>query len=165
MDAKDRREKILTLLRTEARLSAEQIAERLQLTADEVSQVIVACEADDTIHGYYALISETAFAERGAHALIEVSVQPERDTGFDRIAKQLSKFPEVTDVLLVSGSYDLLLMVSGESLHDVADFVASKLSPQEGVRSTRTHFMLKKYKEAGFQLEKDEEHERLSVTP
>ena len=94
-----------------------------------------------------------------------MSIEPERDTGFDRIAKNISKFSEVSDVMLVSGNFDLQLIVVGEDLNDIADFVSRKLSTLDGIRSTRTHFMLKKYKESGFQLEDDEEYERLKVTP
>lgn len=160
-----RNEQILELLRKNARLSAEQIAERLDLDADTVREVIADAEAKQIIRGYYALIHDDGFQRQQVRALIEVHVQPEREVGFDRIAKSLSRFDEVSDVILVSGGYDLLLTVTGESLQDVADFVAGKLATIQGVQSTRTMFMLRKYKEAGFQLEGDEVYERLQVTP
>lgn len=159
------REQVLRLLERNARLSASQIAERLLLDEALVAELLAEAERENLIRGYHALVDENAYAEQPARALIEVSVEPERDVGFDRIARSLSKFPEVTDLVLVSGSYDLLLTVVGTSLHEVADFVASKLSPHPGVRSTRTHFLLKKYKQAGFQLEDDEDYERLRVSP
>jgi DNA-binding Lrp family transcriptional regulator len=156
---------ILGLLRQNARLTSAQIAERLELTAAQVEQVIERCEAASVIRGYYTLIDDEALGQQKVRALIEVCVQPERDGGFDPVARRLAKFPEVTDVILVSGSYDLQLLVEGQDLQEVAHFVASKLAPLEGVQSTRTHFLLKKYKEAGFQYEEDEDYERLKVSP
>ncbi len=165
MEHRERRERVLVALRQDARLTAAQLAERLALPEDEVRTIIRTAESDHTIRGYSVLLNDNAFAHPPVRALIEVSVQPERDAGFDRLARQLSRFPEVTDVQLVSGNYDLLLTVWGETLQDVANFVASKLSPLAGVRSTRTHFLLRRYKEAGFQMEEDEHYERLRVTP
>lgn len=163
MDA--RKEQVLALLQKNARLSYAQLAERLQLAEAEVKSFVEQAEQDHLIHGYYAVVHDSAFKRPHVRALIEVNVQPERDTGFDRIARCLAKFPEVTDVTLVSGGYDLLLTVVGETLQEVADFVASKLAPMEGVRSTRTMFVLRKYKESGFEFEKEEQYERLRVTP
>lgn len=158
-------EQVLTVLRQNARLSAEQIAERLNLAPAEVESIIAEAEAAQTIRGYYALVKDKGFHHPRVRALIEVNIQPEREFGFDKIAKSISCFTEVTDVILVSGGYDLLLTVEGENLQEVADFVAGKLATLHGVRSTRTMFMLRKYKEAGFQLEENELYERLKVTP
>ena len=159
------REKILKLLQKNARLSSTCIAEMLMISEKEVESIIKECEEQNIIRGYYALINEDNLPKQRVRALIEVSVEPERDSGFERIARNISKFSEVTDVLLVSGNFDLQLIVVGDSLNEVANFVSRKLAPLDGIHSTRTHFMLKKYKEAGFQLEKDEEYERLKVTP
>jgi DNA-binding Lrp family transcriptional regulator len=159
------RETVLALLRKNARLRPGQIAERLDLNADEVISIISDAETSNTIRGYYAIIKDSAFTRHRVRALIEVRVNPSREGGFDPLARKLSKFAEVTDVILVSGDYDLLLTVEGDDLQQVADFVASKLATLDGVRGTRTHFMLKKYKEAGFLYEEDEDHERLKVTP
>lgn len=159
------RDRVLGLLQKNARLSHNEIAERLDIAVDEVKQIVKDSEANNIIYGYYTLINEDSLGRQPVRALIEVGVQPERDGGFDQVARLLSKFPEVTDVVLVSGSFDLQLVIVGETLQDVAGFVASKLAPMDGVRSTRTHFMLKKYKEAGFQVEEDEDYERLSVAP
>ena len=159
----DHEKAILKLLQSDARLSLEAISERLMIDIKEVAATIDRWEQDGTILGYRAVVRDGALQK--VRAMIEVSVEPERDSGFDRVAIQISRFPQVTDLMLVSGNYDLLLFVIGEDLQSVPDFVASKLSPMRGVRSTRSHFMLKKYKEAGFQLEEDEKHERLSVTP
>jgi DNA-binding Lrp family transcriptional regulator len=97
-------------------------------------------------------------------ALIEVSVTPQKDVGFDHVAERIYSFPEVTSCYLVSGTYDLLLVVEGESIHTVSDFVASKLSPMENVRGTTTHFLLKKYKEDGQILKKKDQRGRLNIS-
>ncbi len=165
MKQESKRQAILAVLKENARLGADQIAERLGLEEDEVRQLIQQCEKDRTIFGYRALVNPALEPQQRVRAVIQVSVQSERDVGFDHIASKISKFPEVTDVILVSGAYDLILMVVGDDLHEVAEFVATKLAPMEGIRQHSTHFMLKRYKEAGFRLEDGEEYERLSVTP
>ena len=159
------KEQVLRALQENARLSNSQIAERLEMSEDDVARIIADAESDHAILGYTALIRDQALSKQPVRALIEVNVEPERDLGFDRVARRISKFSEVRDVMLISGNFDLLLIVEGENLHMVADFVASKLSPMEGVRSTRTHFMLRRYKEAGFTFEADKDFERLRVTP
>lgn len=159
------RHDILDLLKSNARLPAEAIAERLATSPQKVERMIAEMEADGTIIGYCALVNDEFTGEKDVRAIIEVQVHPERDGGFDRIANTIGKFPEVHSVFLVSGQYDLRLEVVGETLQDVASFVASRLATIEGIRSTATHFLLKKYKVAGFRSEKDEEYERLKVTP
>lgn len=146
-------------------MSNREIAERMGIAEQDVADAVAELESDRTIMGYSALCNEDNLPERPVRAVIEVEVQPEREGGFDRIARRISKFPEVRALSLLSGSYDLLLEVIGPSLHEVASFVAEKLSPMEGIRATRTHFLLKKYKQAGFVLHEDEEHERLKVVP
>ncbi len=160
----DPKTSVLSLLQKNARLSAEQVAERLMLDPDDVRTIIEEGERDNTIHGYYALIDPEVMAPQ-VRAMIEVKVRPERDEGFDRIARKISRFPEVTDVTLISGGYDLALVVVGETLSQVADFVSTKLAPLDGVLEHSTQFVLQKYKEAGFQLQKEEQYERLSVSP
>lgn len=157
--------RILDLLKQDSRLSFEQIAERLDLTVEAVAEGVAWFERHKVIRGYSALIDDDNLPVQRVRAVIEVSVEPERDSGFDRVARALARFNEVSDVMLISGDYDLLLVVNGDTLQDVANFVASKLSPLKGVQSTRTHFLLKKYKEAGVQFHEEEEYERLAVTP
>lgn len=165
MATRDTQQKILKLLEDNARMPAAEIADRLNLAPKQVEEIIHALEAAGAILGYHALITADFQGESGVRAIIEVEVQPERDGGFDHVAKTISKFEEVVSVFLVSGRYDLRLEVIGETLQEVASFVASKLAPLDGVQATATHFMLKKYKDAGFILEKDEEYERLKITP
>ncbi len=159
------KQEILRLLRKNARMSCREIAERLQIDQAAAEAAIKELENDRTITGYSVLVNEEKVANPPVRALIEVDVIPERDGGFDYVARRISKFPEVISVQLLSGSYDLSLEVVGTSLQEVAYFVASKLSAMEGVKATRTHFLLKKYKQAGFVLQEEEGYERLKVVP
>ena len=132
------------------------------LQPQEVSQAIEEMERQGTILGYTTLLGNEE--ERQTRAIIEVQIQPERDSGFDAIAQRICKFEEVVSAYLVSGRYDLHLEVVGNSLQEVAHFVASKLSTQPGVKSCATLFLLKKYKEAGIEFQKEEGYERLQVS-
>ena len=155
----------MRLLAENGRLSAADIAERLQITEKSAQKTVGELESDGVIVGYRAMFDETVLPETAVKAIIEVKTKPERDSGFDRIAKRISKFSKVESVYLVSGSYDLLLEVHGDSLKDVAEFVASKLATIEGVISTSTLFLLKKYKELGKMMQDEEHKERLNITP
>ena len=158
--------KILALLGENARMSIAEMAARIGADADQVRAEIADLEKRGVIRGYKAILNEDVLAEeKKVRALIEVKVTPRRDGGFDQAARRIARYPEVKDLFLVSGSYDLLLTVEGESLQDVASFVSAKLSTIEGVLSTSTVFMLKKYKESGRIMQNDEEYERLKVCP
>lgn len=165
MATQELKQDILRLLRQNARIPDREIADRLAVDIADVTATIAQLEANREVLGYSAVIADGALSDGEVSAIIEVEVQPERDGGFDRIAANLSRFPEVRSVYLVSGRYDLRLSVIGRSLQDVAHFVASKLASQPGVRATATHFMLKTYKEAGIQFHEDEDYERLKVVP
>ena len=158
------KEKIVALLRSNARLSAEEIAAELSVETSEVVSAVNEMEKSGVIRGYTAIVTDDApGSESRVKALIEVKVTPSRDGGFDRVARRIAKFPEVTDLSLLSGSYDLLLTVEGASLQQVANFVSDKLATIEGVISTATSFQLKKYKESGMVMQSDEEYERLKI--
>ena len=158
------KEKIVALLRSNARLSAEEIAAELSVETSEVVSAVNEMEKSGVIRGYTAIVTDDApGSESRVKALIEVKVTPSRDGGFDRVARRIAKFPEVTDLSLLSGSYDLLLTVEGASLQQVANFVSGKLATIEGVISTATSFQLKKYKESGMIMQSDEEYERLKI--
>ncbi len=159
------RRKIIKLLQQNARLNNEEIAERLQSDPQTVAELIAELEDEKIIIGYHALINDELSGNGEVKALIEVQVLPERDGGFDRVARAISRFNEVRSVYLVSGQYDLRVEVEGESLQQLAFFVSSRLAPIEGVQSTATHFLLKKYKDSGFTVEKDEDYERLKISP
>lgn len=158
------KKEILLLLRRNARMSEQEIADRLGSAAATVADCIRELEREQVIMGYATIVNESS--DNGeVRAIIEVEVQPERDSGFDHIARRLGNFPEVQSVYLVSGHYDLRLEVVGRSLQEIASFVASKLASQDGVKSTATYFLLKKYKEAGVQFSKEEHEERLKIVP
>ena len=155
---------LLQLLRHRGRASEAGLAEQLSLTEEEVRAKVAAWEADGTILGYQAVLDGSKFGN-GVSAFIEVKVTPERGGGFDRLAGRIARFEQVSSCYLASGGYDLLLVVEGKDLMEVARFVAEKLSTMEGVLSTATHFRLKAYKENGFLFDSDEDPERLPVAP
>ncbi|MBQ7208830.1 MAG: Lrp/AsnC family transcriptional regulator [Lentisphaeria bacterium] len=159
------RQKILSLLKENARISLADICKRTGLTEPEAAEEIKALEKSGVIRGYTAILSENTDDREQVKALIEVKVTPRREGGFDQVARRIAKYPEVTDVMLVSGGFDLLLTVQGSSLNEVANFVAAKLATIDGVLSTSTGFMLKKYKESGRIMEDTDEYERLKVCP
>ena len=157
--------KILALLRENARMGIQEIALRTGLSETEAEQEIHELEKSGVIRGYTAILNESELDDNKVKALIEVRVTPRREGGFDQVARRIARFPEVTDLYLVSGSFDLLLTVEGDSLQEVASFVSAKLSTIEGVLSTSTSFLLKKYKESGRIMQNDEEYERLKICP
>jgi len=137
----------------------------LNIDVEEVCQRISEMEEDNTIISYHTLINWEKVGEETVSAIIEVKVAPQRDVGFDAVAERIYRFPEVKSVQLVSGGYDLAVLVEGKSMKDVALFVAMKLSTIETVLSTYTHFVLKTYKRDGIILEDGEKDRRLVVTP
>lgn len=161
----DLQNQVLRLLRMDARLTDSQIADRLAVEPAAVTEARCGLETDRTIIAYGAVVNEERIDGSPVRALIEVEVQPQREGGFDTVARRISKFPEVRGVTLLSGSYDLSLEVTGNTLQEVAFFVSEKLATIDGVNATRTHFLLKKYKQAGFALHEDEDYERLKVAP
>jgi len=159
------RDRVLRMLGENGRISVKEIAERLGSSEKEISSAIKKLEKDNVIIGYKAVFDESILPENAVKAIIEVKIRPERQGGFDSIAKRISKFSEVSSLYLMSGGFDLMLEIKGENLNDVAQFVSSKLATMDGVISTATHFLLKKYKESGKLMQEEEDHERLKVTP
>jgi DNA-binding Lrp family transcriptional regulator len=141
---------LLTLLQANSRRTAADLAAQLQTTEADVAARIAAAEEAGTILGYQAVVDQSKVSERGVRALIEVKVSPDQGGGFDRLARRLSQYDQVSDVVLMSGDYDLAVVVQGKDLYDVARFVSEKLSTLPGVLSTATLFELKVYKQAGF---------------
>jgi DNA-binding Lrp family transcriptional regulator len=156
---------LLALLQKDARLRAEQLASMLNTTPEEVRARLAAWEADGTILGYQAVTDPEKADDEGVMAMIEVKVTPERGGGFDRIAERIAKFDQVVSCWLMSGGHDLVVVVRGTTLREVARFVAEKLSTLEGVLSTATHFQLKVYKQDGFLSKGTTEGRRLAVAP
>lgn len=156
---------LLELLTKDSRLGVEDLAARLNLTPEVVQARIAAWEADGTILGYQAVVDPEKTAQGGVTALIEVRLTPERGGGFDRLAERVAKFDQVTTCWLMSGGYDLAVVVQAGSLQEVARFVAEKLSTLGGVLSTVTHFQLKIYKQNGFLSTPVPDGSRLAITP
>ena len=155
--------KILKILENDARTTTKQIATMTGTPSNEVVKIIKQAEKDRTILKYKTIINWGKVENERVCALIEVKVTPERDRGFDSIAERIYRFPQAHTVYLLSGTYDLLVIVTGETMHEVADFISQKLAPIEGVQGTVTHFMLKRYKEDGEVLEGKEEIKRQPV--
>ena len=158
-------DELLNILKTNARTSDADIAKMIRTTPADVAARIAAYEKAGTIRGYRALVNDDHLAEDGVTAVIEVKVVPEREGGFNRIASRIGRFPEVTDLYLMSGSMDLMLFVEGENLHKIASFVSEKLATIPGVTGTATHFMMKTYKRRGVLMTEETTDERLKVSP
>ena len=156
---------ILEILSDDARISAEQIAVMTGYDVDEVRRAIGRLEKDRVLVKYPAMINWERTDKEMVQAVIEVRVQPQRDRGFDAIASRIYQFEEVTSLYLMSGAYDLMVMVEAPTLKQLASFVSSKLSTLESVTGTATHFMLKTYKYSGVIFEGDDTDRRLAVSP
>jgi len=156
---------MLKLLQENAALKPAQMAAMLGTSEAEVASNIKAYEADHVIMGYRAVLNEEKLGRELVRALIEVKITPERGGGFDRLAERIAKYAEVQSCYLMSGGYDLLVVVQGQNLREVASFVSQKLATIQGVLSTATHFMLRAYKEQGILMHREQNEERLAVTP
>lgn len=157
---------VLKLISEGERLNEKQMAEILGLSVEEVNAQLVALKENGTLLGWIPVLNPEADAELAVRGVIEVKLTPERGGGFNRLAERISRFDEVESCYLMSGSYDLLVVVKQSTLHKVAEFVSERLSTIEGIVSTATHFMLRAYKEQGYLIEHPkEDSERLSVSP
>ena len=153
-------DKLLKLLEDDATLTAEQLSVMLDKEVGEIKDIIQKYERDGVLLGYKALIDWDKTDREYVSALIEVKIQPQRDLGFDKVAEKIYNYPEVTSLLLMSGGFDLAVMIEGKTMREVAYFVAQKLSPIEFVTATSTHFVLKKYKDKGVIYKAPEVDER-----
>ena len=155
--------KILELLEKNAKVSIEEIAEELNTSRKEVVTLIAKLEADKVICGYSTIINWDKITDQKCNALIEVKVTPQRGTGFDRIADRISRFDEVDSIYLISGGYDFMVIINGKSMKEVSSFVFNKLATIDYIQSTATHFVLKKYKDHGVQLQDKPTDKRTNV--
>jgi DNA-binding Lrp family transcriptional regulator len=156
---------VLKLLQKNARLTADELAQLSGQTVESVRERLNGWDADGTILGYQAIIDPEKDGEENVRALIEVRITPVRGGGFDHLADRISKFDQVRDCWLMSGGYDLAVLVEAKNLREVARFVAERLSTLEGILSTATRFQLKVYKQNGLLAKKEPGGERLSVAP
>src|SRR5258708_1531810 len=156
---------LLKLLHDNAAFKPSQLAAMLNLSEADVSAQIKAYETDQIILGYRTVLNEEKLGREIVRAVIEVKITPERGGGFDRLAERIAKYSEVRSCYLMSGGYDLLVVVEGSNLREVATFVSEKLATIQGVVSTATHFMLKPYKEQSILMRQERNEERLAVAP
>ncbi|MBP5383509.1 MAG: Lrp/AsnC family transcriptional regulator [Lachnospiraceae bacterium] len=154
------REKILTFIEKNSRVELGELAVLLGMTEADVANELETMEQEGIICGYHTLIDWDKVTTERINAVIEVRVTPQRGRGFDSIAERIYKYPEVESVYLMSGGYDLLVMLEGKTLREVSSFVSEKLSTLESVLSTTTHFILKKYKDHGTILHQEYADER-----
>ena len=156
-------EEILEILEKDCRISHEQIASMLKMDVKKVSAIIKRLEDDNIILGYNTLIDWEKTNKEIVTALIEVKVTPQRGQGFDKAAERIYRYPEVKACYLMSGGFDLTVVIEGKTMKEVAYFVAEKLAPLESVLSTATHFVLKKYKDKGIIFEEKAKDDREPV--
>ena len=160
-----RREQILAIIEKNSRISVKELAVILGAEEIDVANELKALEEEGIICGYHTMIDWEKTDIEKVTALIEVRITPQRGQGFDKLAERIYKYPEVNSVYLISGGYDLLVSLEGKSLKQVSSFVSDKLSTLDGVLSTATHFVLKKYKDHGTILGKKYEDTREMITP
>jgi DNA-binding Lrp family transcriptional regulator len=157
-------EQILEILERDNRITPEQIAVMLNQSVEEVKAAIKKLEDEQIILRYKTLINWEKTDREFVTALIEVKVTPQRGEGFDKVAERIYKYPQVKAVYLMSGGFDLTVIIEGRTMKEVALFVAEKLAPMESVLSTATHFVLKKYKDEGVIFEEKEKDDRQVIT-
>lgn len=159
------REMILNFIEKNSKVNLAELAVLLGMEEAAVANEIAAMEKEHVICGYHTMIDWDKTSVDKVTALIEVRVTPSRGQGFDKIAERIYNYPEVNSVYLISGAYDLMVTIEGKSLREVSSFVTNKLAALEGVLSTGTNFILKKYKDHGTIMEKKSKEERMLVTP
>jgi DNA-binding Lrp family transcriptional regulator len=159
-------DEILEILEKDARATPEEISKMTGKSVNSIKKAIKHYEKQGVILKYKTVINKELIRDDniGVRALIEVNVVPQKNVGFDYLAERIYRFPEVVSCYLLSGTYDLLLIIEGKDIHTVSSFVAEKLSPMENVRGTVTHFLLKKYKEDGQVLKRFEKSKRLNIS-
>lgn len=159
------RDEILEILAEDARTTADQMAIMLGVSVDEINKEICELEKERVIMNWGAQINWEKTGAEKVNALIEVRITPQRDRGYSAIARRIYQFEEVTAVYLMSGGFDLMVMVSGDTMRQVAFFVAEKLATIDGVLSAATSFVLKKYKDNGQMMDIEDLDERLVISP
>ena len=159
------KEELLSIIEKNSRIDFNELAILLGVTEEKVLAELEKLEKDGVIFGYHTLINWEKTSIEKVTALIEVKLTPQRGRGFDNIAERIYNYPEVKAVYLISGGYDLLVILEEKTLKEIANFVSDKLSTLDSVLSTATHFILKKYKDHGTILNKAQKDEREVVTP
>lgn len=155
------KEKILHYLEQNARLTAKNIADALDMDESAVAQIIAQAEEDGTLRGYHALVNWDKTQREHTCAVIEIKIHIHHGEGFEEVAKRICAYEEVQDLYLMSGGYDLMVVIEGKTLRDVARFVGEKLAVIDGVTGTATHFVLTKYKDKGVMMDVASDDHRL----
>ena len=159
------RKELLEILEKDSRIPVQDLAIMLGETPEAVQSEMQKMQEEQIIAGYHTMINWDKTEDERVTALIEVKVVPQRDGGFDKIAKRIYEFEEVSSVYLMSGAFDLTVIVEGRSMKEVALFVRQRLAVLDPVTSTATHFVLKKYKDNGILMEPEKRDERMIVSP
>ena len=159
------REQVLAIIEKNSRINIKELAVILGVEEIDIANELKAMEEEGIICGYHTMIDWEKTSIEKVTALIEVRITPQRGQGYDKIAERIYKYPEVNSVYLISGGYDLLVTLEGKSLKSVSTFVSDKLSTLEGVLSTATHFILKKYKDHGTIMAEPPKDERMKIAP
>ena len=159
------REKILTFIEKNSRVDLKELAIMLGVNEVDVVNELEAMEAEHIICGYHTLINWEKTGIEKVTAMIEVRVTPQRDMGFDKVAERIYNYPEVNAVYLISGGFDFMVILEGKTLREVSQFVSNKLSPLDSVLSTKTNFILKKYKDHGTVMAEPAKDERILMIP
>ena len=165
MNMEDKTRELLEVLEKNSRTEIKDLAVMLDENEADIAAQMTQLEKDKVIFGYHTMINWDKVMVDRVTALIEVRVTPQRGDGFDNIAQRIYQFDEVSAVYLMSGAFDLTVIVEGRTMKEVALFVAQRLAPIDQVLSTSTHFVLKRYKDHGVVLEEDEKDERMLVSP
>jgi len=159
------RDEVLDILRGNARASTEEIARQIDADPDEVEAIIGDLEADGLIRGYRAVIDRSRLDGETVRANVELNVTLDRETGYDDIADRIARFPEVESLSLVSGEFDFVMAVEGESMQAVSSFISDKVAPVPEITQTVTHYVMSTYKEQGIEFGDGHDDDRLSISP
>jgi DNA-binding Lrp family transcriptional regulator len=166
MKLSEKEVEIVEILEKDARIPMETLAKMVELTVEETEAIVKRLEETKVIVQYAALVDwRKVDGHEGVTAMIDVKVTPKRGVGFDEVAERIYRFPEVKSVYLMSGAYDLSVVIEGRSMSEVAQFVSEKLSTLDSVISTTTHFILKKYKHDGTVFDQGDQDRRIVVSP
>lgn len=156
---------VLELLLSDARASTDDIARQTGLDEAAVADAVAALEESGVVRGYQAIVDWGQVGDEHVRAEVELNVTLDRETGYDDIAERLARFPEVYSLELVSGEYDFLMVVEGDSMNDVSRFISEKVAPVPEITQTVTHYVMETYKDRGVEFGDGDEDDRLSVSP
>lgn len=156
---------VLDVLTRNARETTEDIARQTGLSVDDVEEAIAELENDDVVHGYQAIVDWDQIEGGGVRAIVELNIGLDQETGYDEVAERIAKFPVVEALHLVSGDFDLAIVVSGESMEDISGFVSEQVAPMPPVTQTVSHYVMETYKDGGQLFDNHDDDDRMSVSP